>query len=101
MIAGLSKAVTLYLTPLLALTAIILSILAFLAPTLILHDQVSLLSVVPSNALFQQNAASTSVDGPTVFIGVLGMLFATDRLNLHKLKSYQQVHVPELIMLLV
>ncbi|KAF9056199.1 hypothetical protein BJ165DRAFT_487751 [Panaeolus papilionaceus] len=37
-----------------------------------LSKAVSLLSVVPSNALFQQNAASTSVDGPTVFIGVLG-----------------------------
>lgn len=45
MIAGFSKAITLYLTPLLALTAVILSILVLLAPTLVLHDQVSLLTV--------------------------------------------------------
>ncbi|PPR06906.1 hypothetical protein CVT24_011596 [Panaeolus cyanescens] len=72
MIAGLSKAVTLYLTPLLALTAVILSIITFLAPTLILHDQVALLSVIPSTVLVQQNAPSTPIDGPSVFMGALG-----------------------------
>jgi len=71
MIAGLSKAVTLYLAPLLALTAIILSLLAFLAPTLLLHDQVSLLTVVPSTALLE-TGSSKGVDGPSVFLGVLG-----------------------------
>lgn len=75
MISGLSKAITLYLAPLLALTAIILSLLAYLAPTLVLHDQVALVTVVPSTALqlVQTNNAS-NVDGPSVFIGVLGMI---------------------------
>ncbi|KDR85025.1 hypothetical protein GALMADRAFT_233596 [Galerina marginata CBS 339.88] len=71
MIAGLSKAVTLYLAPLLALTAIILSLFAFVAPTLLLHDQVSLLMVVPSTALLQPGS-SKGIDGPSVFLGVLG-----------------------------
>lgn len=72
MISGLSKAITLYLAPLLALTAIILSLLAYLAPTLLLHDQVALITVVPSTALVQLGT-SQSVDGPSVFLGVLGM----------------------------
>jgi len=71
MISGLSKAITLYLAPLLALTAIILSLFAYLAPTLLLHDQVALLTVIPSTALVQTNA-SQGVDGPSVFLGVLG-----------------------------
>ncbi|KAJ7597073.1 hypothetical protein C8J56DRAFT_306900 [Mycena floridula] len=61
MIAALAKAITLYLTPVLALAAIVLSLLAFAAPVLVLHDQVSLLSVTP-----------TSGDGPSVFLGALG-----------------------------
>jgi hypothetical protein len=71
MIAGLSKAVTLYLAPLLALTAILLSLFALLAPTLLLHDRVALLTVVPSTALIQ-TGSSTGVDGPSVFMGLLG-----------------------------
>lgn len=71
MIAGLSKAVTLYLAPLLALTAIILSLFAFLAPTLLLHDRVALLTVVPSTALLE-TGSSQVVDGPSAFLGVLG-----------------------------
>ncbi|KAF8168066.1 hypothetical protein B0H34DRAFT_792720 [Crassisporium funariophilum] len=71
MIAGLSKAITLYLAPLLALTAIILSLFAFLAPTLLLHDRVALLTVVPSTALIQ-TGSSAGIDGPSVFLGVLG-----------------------------
>ena len=72
MISGLSKAVTLYLAPLLALTAIILSALAYLAPTLLLHDQVALLTVFPSTGLIQ-NGSSQDLDGPSVFLGALGM----------------------------
>jgi len=71
MISGLSKAVTLYLAPLLALTAIILSALAYLAPTLLLHDQVALLTVFPSTGLVQ-NGSSQDLDGPSVFLGALG-----------------------------
>ncbi|KAF8814319.1 hypothetical protein BYT27DRAFT_7082486 [Phlegmacium glaucopus] len=71
MISGLSKAITLYLAPVLALTAIILSLLAYLAPTLLLHDKVALLTVVPSTALIQSNS-SQAVDGPSIFLGALG-----------------------------
>ena len=71
MIAGLSKAVTLYLAPLLGLTALILSLLAFLAPTLMLNDQVALLMILPSTAL-SQPGPSKGIDGPSVFMGVLG-----------------------------
>jgi len=62
MIAALAKAITLYLAPVLALTAIILSLFAYLAPTILLHDQVALLTVAPNQP----------VDGPSLFLGVLG-----------------------------
>ncbi|KAF9044728.1 hypothetical protein BDZ89DRAFT_158739 [Hymenopellis radicata] len=68
MIAGLAKAVTLYLTPILALTAVVLSLLTFLAPTLILHDQVSLLQVFPSS----DPSTGDQFDGPSVWVGLLG-----------------------------
>ena len=71
MISGLSKAITLYLAPLLALTTIILSLFAYLAPTLLFHDQVALITVTPSTALVQPGA-SQSLDGPSIFLGVLG-----------------------------
>ncbi|TFK19189.1 hypothetical protein FA15DRAFT_674653 [Coprinopsis marcescibilis] len=71
MVAGLSKAVTLYLAPMLGLAATLLSLFAFLAPTLMLHDRVTLLVVSPSTAL-SQPGPSRSIDGPSVFLGVLG-----------------------------
>jgi hypothetical protein len=71
MIAGLSKAITLYLAPLLELTAILLSLFAFLSPVLILQDRVALLTVTPSTALVQRGA-SDGVDGPSLFLGPLG-----------------------------
>lgn len=74
MIAGLSRTITLYLAPVLGLTATILSLLAYLAPTLLLHSQVAFLVVSPSTDLFQPGS-SESVDGPSVFIGVLGAFF--------------------------
>ncbi|KAJ3526874.1 hypothetical protein NMY22_g9998 [Coprinellus aureogranulatus] len=55
----------------LALTATILSLLAYLAPTLLLHGQVALLVVSPSTEL-TQSGPSQSIDGPSVFLGVLG-----------------------------
>ncbi|KAJ7783829.1 hypothetical protein DFH07DRAFT_727305 [Mycena maculata] len=70
MIAGLSKAITLYLAPLVTLTAILLSLFAYLAPVLILSGKVALLTVTPSTILVQN--ASHSVDGPSVFLGSLG-----------------------------
>ncbi|KAF8078589.1 hypothetical protein FPV67DRAFT_1443924 [Lyophyllum atratum] len=71
MIAGLSKATTLYLAPLLALTAILLSVFAFLAPVVMLHAQVALLTVTPSTSLIQQRP-DEGVDGPSLFLGLLG-----------------------------
>jgi hypothetical protein len=71
MISGLSKAITLYLAPVLALTAIILSLFAYLAPTLLLHDKVALLTVIPSTALVQPGS-SQDLDGPSIFLGALG-----------------------------
>ncbi|ESK95853.1 hypothetical protein Moror_12351 [Moniliophthora roreri MCA 2997] len=70
MIAGLSKAVTLYLAPVLALTAILLSLFAYLAPVVMLPDRVALLTVTPSTALTQLNGGAT--DGASIFIGALG-----------------------------
>ncbi|KAF8912696.1 hypothetical protein CPB84DRAFT_1833074 [Gymnopilus junonius] len=55
MIAGLSKAVTLYLAPVLAL-----------------DSNFALLTVVPSTALLVEAGSSQAIDGPSVFIGVLG-----------------------------
>lgn len=75
MIAGLSKAITLYLAPVLSLTAILLSLFAFLAPVVMLNDRVSLLTVSPSTVLTQTNGPS--VDGASVFLGALGMWFAS------------------------
>jgi len=72
MIAGLSKAVTLYLAPVLALTAILLTLFALLAPTLLLNDQVALLTVTPSTALLQPRSSNSTIDGPSIFLGVLG-----------------------------
>ncbi|KAK2461890.1 hypothetical protein APHAL10511_006353 [Amanita phalloides] len=70
MIAALSKSAILYLAPLLALTAVFLSLFSFLAPVLMLRGRVSLLTVTPSTALFSVQA--TDVDGPSVFLGALG-----------------------------
>lgn len=86
MIAGLSKAVTLYLAPILALTATLLTLFAYLAPSLLLHDQVALLIVTPSTAL-QTGSSSQSVDGPSVFLGVLGT-----SLNLPPSSSLDKIH---------
>ncbi|KAI0067695.1 hypothetical protein BV25DRAFT_850876 [Artomyces pyxidatus] len=71
MIAGLSKAVTLYLAPLLSLASILLLLFAFFAPTVLLHTQVALLVVSPSLSLTNPSA-SQGVDGPTLFLGALG-----------------------------
>jgi hypothetical protein len=78
MIAGLSKAVTLYLAPILSLTAILLSLFAFLAPAVMLHDRVSLLSVTPSSALTQPRGSSKGIDGPSLFLGALGSCSKND-----------------------
>jgi len=71
MMNGISKAIALYLAPVLALTATVLSLLAFLAPTLLLHDRVALVTVSPSTEL-SKPGSTQSVDGPSVFMGSLG-----------------------------
>ena len=70
MIAGLSKAVTLYLAPLLLLTSILLSLFAYLAPVVIFGGEVALITVTPSTALTK--VGGPTVDGASVFIGALG-----------------------------
>ncbi|KZT02751.1 uncharacterized protein LAESUDRAFT_685041 [Laetiporus sulphureus 93-53] len=71
MIAGLSRAITTLLAPLLSLAAFLLILFAYLAPTLMLSMQVSLLKVSSSTAL-TSNSTVSSVDGPTIFLGALG-----------------------------
>jgi hypothetical protein len=67
MLDGLSKSVALYLAPLLALTGFILSMLAFLAPTVVLHTQVALINVAVKASDDDANA-----DGPRVWMGAIG-----------------------------
>ncbi|OJT12945.1 hypothetical protein TRAPUB_10510 [Trametes pubescens] len=71
MIAGLSKAINLYLAPLLALTSFILILFSYLAPIIIFPTGVSLLTVSPSLQLTDAHS-SQGVDGPSVFLGALG-----------------------------
>ncbi|CDO71534.1 hypothetical protein BN946_scf184911.g4 [Trametes cinnabarina] len=71
MIAGLSKAINLYLAPLLSLTSLILVLFAYLAPTILFPTQVALLTVSPSLVLTESHS-SQAVDGPSVFLGALG-----------------------------
>jgi len=74
MIENLSTATTLYLAPTLSLTSFLLSLFAFLSPTIILHSQVSLLTITPSSALTSptQPPSTSQVDGPSIRFGVLG-----------------------------
>jgi hypothetical protein len=70
MINGFSKFAVLYLAPVLMLTALFLSLFAFLAPSVMLHDRVALLTVTPSTALTNPQAQAS--DGPSLFLGALG-----------------------------
>lgn len=70
MINGFSKFAVLYLAPLLMLTALFLSLFSFLAPSVMLHDRVALLTVLPSTAL--TNPQGRAGDGPSLFLGSLG-----------------------------
>ncbi|KAF8507072.1 hypothetical protein F5888DRAFT_66989 [Russula emetica] len=71
MISNLSTAATLYLSPILSLTSFILVLFAYVAPTIILHSRVALLVVSPSLQL-SDPSSSNEIDGPTVFLGLLG-----------------------------
>ena len=71
MLADISKATTLYLTPVLMLTSLFLVLFAYLAPAVMLHSQVSLLTVTPSMVLTQPGS-NNAVDGPSMLIGMLG-----------------------------
>ncbi|KZP31298.1 hypothetical protein FIBSPDRAFT_1037748 [Athelia psychrophila] len=70
MINGFAKFCVLYLAPLVMLTAFLLSLFALLSPSVMLHDQVALLTVTPSTAL--TNPQGSAGDGPSVFMGALG-----------------------------
>lgn len=71
MISNLSKAATLYLAPVLSLTSFFLVLFAYVAPTIILHSRVALLVVSPSLQL-SDPSSTKEIDGPTVFLGLLG-----------------------------
>ncbi|EGN94569.1 hypothetical protein SERLA73DRAFT_144395 [Serpula lacrymans var. lacrymans S7.3] len=53
------------------LTTLLLSLFAYLAPTVMLHSQVALLTVTPSAALTEPGS-NQAVDGPSLFLGALG-----------------------------
>jgi len=72
MIDNLSTAAALYLAPTLSLVSFLLTLFALLSPTAMLHKQVALLVVSPSNALFSPTQGSKGVDGPTLRLGLLG-----------------------------
>ncbi|KAF5374846.1 hypothetical protein D9758_000252 [Tetrapyrgos nigripes] len=71
MIAGLAKAITLYLAPVLLLVALVLNLFAFLSPTVMLPDRVALVTITPSTALTDVGG-SKDVDGASLFLGALG-----------------------------
>jgi len=72
MLNQLSSAVALYLAPILSLTAVMLAMFSFLSPVAMLQNQVSLLVVKPS-LLLLPNPSKDKIDGPSVFLGPLGM----------------------------
>ena len=79
MIANLSKAIILYLAPLLALTSFLLNLFVFLAPSILFPDSVSLARVYPAILDVATNAsvkAHGEIDGPTLLVGLLGKLEA-------------------------
>jgi len=76
MMSHVSKAATLYLAPVLMLTALLLILFAYLAPTVMLHSEVALLTVTPSTSLTQSNVSG--VDGPSIFMGALGSCARSD-----------------------
>ncbi|KAF9241347.1 hypothetical protein BU15DRAFT_45017 [Melanogaster broomeanus] len=69
MLLNVSKGTTVYLTPVLMLTSLFLILFAYLAPAVMLHSHVSLLTVTPYSALAQPGQA---VDGPSMLEGMLG-----------------------------
>ena len=73
MLNQLSNAVTLYLAPVLSLTAVLLVLFSYLSPVVMLHTQVSLLVIRPS-LLLLPNPSKDEIDGPSVFLGPLGTL---------------------------
>ncbi|KAH7883622.1 hypothetical protein F5I97DRAFT_2042047 [Phlebopus sp. FC_14] len=71
MIIDLSKATTIYLTPVLLLAASLLILFAYLAPAIMLQGQVALLTITPSSVLTSPGS-NQGVDGPSMFVGALG-----------------------------
>jgi len=63
------RGITLYLAPLLYLTALFLSTFVYLSPAAMLHDQVALLTVTATAP-----AQSGPTDGLRLFLGALGLL---------------------------
>jgi len=73
MISNLSKFFTVYLPPILCLVSLILSLIIYLAPSLILHESVFLLAVTPTQLMVQSKGGKlATIDGPSARMGLLG-----------------------------
>lgn len=72
MIDTIVKFVPLYLAPILALTSTFLTLFAYLAPDLMLHSEVSLVTISPGRSILLPGDTKDSIDGPTVRMGMLG-----------------------------
>jgi len=79
MIDTITKLVPLYLAPLLALTSTILTLFAYLAPDMMLHSQVSLMTISPGRTIPLPGDTKDSIDGPTIFMGMLGSCSRTSK----------------------
>jgi hypothetical protein len=75
---GVSEFVVLRVTPVLLLTALLLSSFALLAPSAMLHE-IALLTFKPSTIL--TSTQTSSGDGPSLFMGLLGsfIIYFTSR----------------------
>lgn len=87
MIDTIVKLVPLYLAPVLALTSTLLTLFVYLSPAAMLHTQVALMTISPGRTIPLPNDVKDSVDGPTIFMGMLGALW----LNIPSQVSYRNI----------
>ena len=72
MLDTITKAVALFLSPVLALTSTLLILFAYLAPPALLQTRVALVTISPGRLVPLPGDTVDNVDGPTVRMGVLG-----------------------------
>lgn len=77
MIDTIVKFVPLYLAPILALTSTFLTLFAYLAPDVMLHSQVSLVTISPGRLVTLLGDTKDSIDGPSIRVGMLGTCIYT------------------------